>query len=143
MTTAAGVQDRDSKAAEYLQSLRSLTGEIERAMQAIACNSLPTLQDSVANQQTLTARLGTLANDLCIPLEAKSSIAREGMDENLMGQIHTAANKLQGLNLRYAALLKHASRSLALMTSLFDSFKGQFTEGSGPRLKHQTWSCQV
>jgi hypothetical protein len=60
-----------------------------------------------------------------------------------MQQIRTADGTLQQLNRRYAALLQHSSRSVALMTSLFSSFHGQFQEASGPRLKHQTWSCQM
>jgi hypothetical protein len=30
-----------------------------------------------------------------------------------------------------------------LMASLFNSFQGQLQEASGPRFKHQTWSCQM
>ena len=58
-----GVQDRDLKAAEYLQSLRSLTHELERAMQAIASNALSELEESIDSQQMLSARLGELADD--------------------------------------------------------------------------------
>ena len=60
-----------------------------------------------------------------------------------MGQIHGAAETLQTLNQRYSALLQHSSRSVALMVSLFSSFRGQIQEASGPRLKQQTWSCQM
>jgi len=140
---AAGVPDRELQAAEYLQSLRSMTGEMERAMQAIARNALPELEESVANQQALSARLSTLANELCVPLEAKAAISQTSVDEELMSQIRNAMGTLQNLNRRYAALLQHSSRSVAVMASLFNSFKGQFQEASGPRLKHQTWSCQV
>jgi hypothetical protein len=65
------------------------------------------------------------------------------LDNDMTNQIQAASGVLQKLNLRYAALLQHSSRSVALMASLFSSFKGQFQEASGPRLKHQTWSCQV
>jgi hypothetical protein len=140
--TTAGVQDREVKAAEYLQSLRSLTHELERAMQAIARNALLDLEDSVANQRVLSAQVSRLANDLCVPLEESSPISLR-TDMDLMQQIRTASDTLQTLNRRYATLLQHASRSVALMTSLFGSFKGQFQEASGPRLKHQTWSCQM
>jgi hypothetical protein len=144
MNTAV-VPDRESQAAEYLESLHSMTGEMERAMQAIARNALPELEDSVAHQQLLSARLGALANDLCVPLQADAAFsqANPNMDEELMGQIRSAMTTLQNLNRRYAALLQHSSRSVAVMASLFNSFQGQFQEASGPRLKHQTWSCQV
>jgi hypothetical protein len=139
----AGVLDRDLKAAEYLQSLRSMTDELERAMQAIAHNALPEFEDSIDNQQVLSARLATLADDLCAPLEAKAAIARAMIDDDMMHQIRSANETLQRLNQSYAALLQHSSRSVALMASLFSSFQGKFQEASGPRLKHQTWSCQM
>jgi hypothetical protein len=141
--TAAGVHDRDRKAAEYLQSLRSLTSELERAMQAIARNALSEFEESIDSQQILSARLSKLADDLCVPLQANPAISRASIDDDLMCQIRAADDTLQKLNLRYAALLKLSSRSVALMASLFSSFQGQFQEASGPRLKHQTWSCQM
>jgi hypothetical protein len=145
--TTAGVQDRELKAADYLQSLQSMTRELERAMQAIASNALPDLEESIDNQQLLSARLAGLANDLadtlCVPLEQKPAIAVAAIDEDMAKQIGTANDTLQKLNRRYAALLQHSSRSLALMSQLFSSFQGQFQEASGPRLKHQTWSCQM
>ncbi len=128
---------------EYLQSLRSLTHELERAMQAIAHNNLSELEESIESQQILSARLGELANDMCVPLEADSAISLPRLEDDLGQQIRSASASLQNLNLRYAALLKHSSRSLARMTSLFSSFQGHFQEASGPRLKHQTWSCQM
>ena len=141
--TTPGVTDRETKAAEYLQSLHALTQELENAMQAIAHNALPELEESIANQQALSARLGELATDLCVPLEAAPAIASPGIDDRLKLQIRDANGKLQILNRRYAALLQHSSRSVAMMASLFSSFTGQIQEASGPRLKHQTWSCQV
>ena len=138
-----GVQDRNLKATEYLQSLRSLTHELERAMQAIAHNALSELEESVDSQQVLSARLGELADDMCVPLETGPAIPIACFDEDLRHQIRSASDTLQKLNHRYAALLKHSSRSVARMASLFSSFQGQFQEASGPRLKHQTWSCQM
>lgn len=141
--TVASVQDRNQQAVEYLYVLRSLAAELERAMQAIARNRLSDLEDSVANQQMLSSRLGELVHELCIPLEADAAVFETNTDDDRMRQILTASAALQKLNQRYAALLKHSSRSVALMASLFGSFKGQFQEASGPRLKHQTWSCQM
>jgi hypothetical protein len=141
--TTPGVPDRETKAAEYLQSLHALTQELENAMQAIAHNALPELEESIANQQALSARLGELATDLCVPLQAGPAPSPAGLDETLKLQIGDANGKLQTLNRRYAALLQHSSRSVAMMASLFSGFTGQIQEASGPRLKHQTWSCQV
>jgi len=140
---AASVQDRNQQAVEYLYVLRSLATELERAMQAIAQNRLSDLEDSVANQETLSGRLDELVRELCIPLEAGTPVFQTDTDDDRMHQILRASAALQKLNQRYAALLKHSSRSVALMASLFGSFKGQFQEASGPRLKHQTWSCQM
>jgi hypothetical protein len=140
---SAGVHDRDRKAVEYLQALRSLTHELENAMQAIACNSLSELEESIDGQQVLCARLNKLADDMCVPLEAGPAISLPCIDEDLGLQIRSAAGTLQKLNRQYAALLRHSSRSVARMASLFSSFQGQFQEASGPRLKHQTWSCQM
>jgi hypothetical protein len=139
----AGVQDRELKAAEYLQSLRDLAQELERAMQAIARNALAEFEESIALQQSLCGRLGELARELSAPLEVHAEDMDTWLDNDMTNQIQAASGVLQKLNLRYAALLQHSSRSVALMASLFSSFKGQFQEASGPRLKHQTWSCQV
>ena len=111
-------------------------------MQAIAHNALPELEESIANQQALSIRLGELATDLS-PLEAAPAIYSPAIDDRLKHQIRDANGKLQTLNRRYAALLQHSSRSVAMMASLFSSFTGNIQEASGPRLKHQTWSCQV
>jgi flagellar biosynthesis/type III secretory pathway chaperone len=141
--TTAGVQDRDLKATEYLQTLRSLTHELEKAMQAIARNALPELEESIDSQQVLSARLNELADDLCVPLQADATISQASLDDEMKQQIRSASQTLQRLNQRYAALLRHSSRSVAQMASLFSSFQGKFQEASGPRLKHQTWSCQM
>jgi hypothetical protein len=140
---AAVVQDRSLKAVEYLQLLRSMARELEIAMQAIAQNALPDLEESVANQQILSARLVELADEISAPLRSNPGISQTLIDEKLIDQIRTANDGLQKLNRGYAALLQHSSRSVALMASLFSSFKGQFQEASGPRLKYQTWSCQM
>jgi hypothetical protein len=101
------------------------------------------LEESIESQQVLSARLGELADDMCVPLEADSAIPSASLEDDLGHQIRSASDTLQKLNHRYADLLKHSSRSVAMMASLFSSFQGQFQEASGPRLKHQTWSCQM
>jgi hypothetical protein len=140
-----GMDDRSGNVAEYLRLLRSLSGELEKAMNAIARNALADLEESVASQQMLSHRLTELVTEICLPLESSSSFVapQSGSDDNVMRQIHAASLTLQKLNRRYAALLQHSSRSVALMAPLFSSFKGQFQEASGPRLKYQTWSCQM
>jgi len=140
---ALDVQDRKIELEQHLQLLRSLACELERAMNAVAQNSLPELEDSIANQQVLSARLSKLANGLSRDFRETTAPSLAHLDRDLMRQIGVASSTLQKLNQRYSALIQHSSRSVELMVSLFSSFKGQFQEGSAPRSKHQTWSCQI
>jgi hypothetical protein len=145
--TAIAVEDRKVKATEYLEILRSLASEMEKAMQAIAQNALPELEESVASQQIMSSRLLVLADEISPSLKSNPAVssagADPGVDKDVMHQVQIAGDTLQKLNRRYAALLQHSSRSVALMASLFNSYKGQIKEASGPRLKHQTWSCRM
>jgi hypothetical protein len=140
---AVDVRTRSVKAGEHLQLLRSLASELERAMDAMSRNDLQELEDSVANQQELSQQLGRLADELGSSVQTVCPIPPQSADTDLMGEIRTATGELQRLNFRYSVLLQHSSRSVALMASLFTSFQGQLQEASGPRLKHQTWSCRV
>ncbi|MGA2534433.1 MAG: hypothetical protein ABSF53_00345 [Terracidiphilus sp.] len=140
MTTE--VQEGKGKLEEHLQILFSLAHELERAMQAIAHNSLSELEDSVANQQALSDRLVELGRDVNKRFK-KGADDPVQIDADLMQQVRNASATLQSLNRSYSALLQHSSHSVGLMVSLFSSFRGQIKEGSGSRLKHQTWSCQI
>jgi hypothetical protein len=140
---AAGNPDRQAQAGEYLHLLQGLTAEIERAMQAITDNALPDLEESVANQQMLSEQIDVLVRKLSVPLETGARMRRAAGDDGLRSQIVSANERLQMLNRGYAALLQHSSRSIALMASLFASFRGQIQEASGTRAKVQTWSCQM
>ena len=124
----AAIQDRELKAAAYLQSLRDLAYELERAMQAIARNALVEFEDSIANQQSICSRLRELVHDLSTPLEVEITAINATFDRDMTSQIQAASGVLQKLNYRYAALLQLSSRSVSLMTSLFSSFNGQFQE---------------
>lgn len=139
---ATQVEDRNGKLGEYLEHLQSMALELEKSMQAIADNSLVPLEDSVANQQAIAARLSQLARDLAQPLSNESFVSGASGDEGLMRSVRTAADKLQTLNQNYAALLRHSSHSVGLMISLFRSYRGQMQEDTGAGLKQQTWSCQ-
>jgi hypothetical protein len=136
-------QIRNGKAGEHLHLLRALALELQRAMTAIAANDLPELEDSVANQQELSARLTFLAENWRTSLASAPAASVDGVDASLRDQIRSAAGELQKLNLRYSLLLQHSSRSVALMASLFRSFRGQLQEAPGAGLQQQTWSCHV
>jgi len=136
----ADVQTRNTKAGEHLALLRSLARELERAMTAIAGNNLRELEDSIAAQQTLSGQLSDLAQELRAPVPEDAAPA-ESIDPALRAQIGAANAELQKLNLRYSCLIQHSSRSVALMASLLNSFRGQIREASGEGLR--TLSCQV
>jgi hypothetical protein len=142
MTTVVA-QDRNRNAAEYLQLLEALQDELGKAMRAIANNALAQFEDSIASQQVLSARLVVLADQLSHPPKPESLTPQTHQSDDLMRRIVIAGESLQKLNRTYAALLHHSSRSTAAMVSLFASIQGQFREASGPRLKYQTWSCQM
>jgi hypothetical protein len=140
---AAETPTRIDRAGEHLQTLRALARELERAMHAIASNNLSDLEDSVANQQALSHQLGEAADILRDHALAQRSVPAGPIDAGLMREIREATAELNRLNLRYSILLKYSSRSVAVMAALFNSFRGQIQEASGPRLKHQTWSCRM
>jgi len=137
------IEDRNSKLEEYLQLLRSMAFELERAMSAISDNSIQALEGSLANQEAFSTRLVELADDLSKPVQQKPLTVRGSGDDYLLQRVQTASNELQSLNRRYSALLKFSSHSVAMMVSLFSSYQGQIQEASGPRLKLQTWSCRI
>jgi hypothetical protein len=141
--TANAVQDRKARPPNILSYCDPWQARWKRAMQAIAHNALPDLEESVASQQIMSARLLVLADEISPSLKSNPAVSPAGADADMMQQVLVAGDTLQKLNRRYAALLQHSSRSVALMASLFSSYKGQFKEASGPRLKHQTWSCQM
>jgi flagellar biosynthesis/type III secretory pathway chaperone len=136
--TEADVQSETTRAGDHLQLLRALAAELERAMHAIADNNLPELEDSVAAQQSLSERLSALANAFRAPAPHTAPVSG-----SLGAEIRAAQNQLQQLNLRYSILLEHSSRSVAMMASLLNSFRGQIQEAPGARPKHQTWSCRA
>lgn len=141
--TGGGPQARSNKAGEHLQLLRSLAAELERAMHAISSNNLHELEESIGSQQDLSARLSQLAGELKNRPFAANVSTVDSIPTDLMQEIRAASAELQRLNLRYSYLLQLSSRSVVLMASLFNSFKGQIKEVPGARSKLQTWSCQV
>jgi hypothetical protein len=135
----AEVATRTPTTGEHLRLLQALARELERAMQAIVRNDLPELEDSISTQQDLSQQLSALAGEL----RSEAPSLKEPVGHTpVMAQIKSAAAELRRLNLRYSILVEHSSRSVAMMASLFNSFRGQIQEATGARLKQQTWSCQ-
>ena len=145
--TGAIVPDPNRRAAEYLHLLQSLAAELEVAMGAISRNALLDLEESLVDQEALGARLRMLAGEVSLFRQRNPETAPAnspaGIDSDLASRMIRASNTLQQLNREYAALLQHSSRSAVMMVSLLSSYKGQFQEASGSRLKVQTWSCQM
>lgn len=140
---AAELTTRRARAGEHLQLLRVLAYELDRAMQAIAGNKIEELEDSILNQQTLGLELSALADEIGASAQAYRPLQSDSIDPDLTNEIRAAEEQLRRLNYRYSILLKHSSRSVELMASLFRSFQGQYQEASGSRLQHRTWSCQM
>jgi hypothetical protein len=142
MMDPQALPERDRLAASYLQQLQGLALEISAAMDAIATNALSRFQESVAKQEMLCFSLMQIANAV-----AKGSPSfREALssyDPAADQEIQAASEAIRKLNLRYAALLKHSGRSIALLSSLCRNYLGQSQEVRGPRLKRQTWSCEM
>jgi hypothetical protein len=137
------VQKRDELAATYLQQLQALAFEITVATDAIAANALSTLQESVAKQEMLCASLATMAKTLGDGSRVSEVPLAPGNDTGVEVKIRAARRAIVELNLQYAALLKHSGKSIALLISLCKSHTGRFQEARGPRLKQQTWSCEM
>lgn len=140
-----GEQDhaRDRIATAYLQQLQELASEINLATGAIAANALPAFRESVAKQEMLSASLASMANSVSQRLQSSQGVSLPPSETAIETRIRKAGRELQELNLRYAALLRHSGRSIALLASLCRSHAGQFQEDRGPRLKRQTWSCEM
>jgi len=132
---------RDQQAVEQLEIVRALGEELERAMLAITCNAISDLEESLEAQNVLASRLRDArsqgrdrSGDDSIKLSANHPLAKDIAD---------AQAELLGINRVYDAVLRRSSHSASLMASLLSSCNGIFQEASGPRLKHQTWSCRM
>jgi hypothetical protein len=137
------LQTRDEIAARYLQQLQELAFEISAATDAIAANALPKLQESVAKQEMLCSNLAMLANSVSEGFRTSERTLPAHSDNSVELKIRAASKAISELNLQYAALLKHSGKSIALLASLCRSRTGDFQEAHGPRLKRQTWSCEM
>lgn len=131
------------EAVEYLANLRGLAGELNRAMEAIVMQQLPTLQNSLHLQKLQTARLADLRHAPMGRLEHDSQPVKESIDSDLALEIQAATDTLLLLNGRYAALLKHSQDTLRLLAGLYSSYGGSVQPNSGVQSSLQTWSCEI
>lgn len=99
----------------YLEQLQLLASEIQAAIEAVATHSLAALEASVARQEQICAALSKLA-------EATET---QPIDVYLREHIRSAAESVRRLNMQYGALLRHSSRSIALLTALCRNGAGE------------------
>ena len=142
MTNTAATH-RDQRLISYLEAARSLTRELGQAMLAISSNRLTDLEKSLAVQDVLIEELLGMRRKGWVRAAIGPAIESKAIDICLAKEVEVAAAALQDANRVYGALLRRSTHSASLMASLLDSFKGHFQEASGPRLKYQTWSCQM
>jgi hypothetical protein len=126
-----------------IETAQILITEIERAITAIAYNELGNLEESVTEQHVLTIRLKMLREQYPVGSNDRATIAEPPFDGELLRELLVTDVKLQAVSQLYHAVLQHSSRSASLMALLLGACRGQFQEASGPRLKYQTWSCQM
>ena len=119
-------------AGEHLELLRALAVELDRAMEAIVRNDLPALENSIATQQSLCLLLSNSSQQIAEGSRQPAGSA-QSLDPEIKRQIGDATGELRKLNQRYSILLKHSSRSAAMMALLFSSYRGQIKEASGQR----------
>ncbi len=112
-----------SSALKYLEQLQELTDEINAGLYAVGANELSAFQSSVVKQQEICASLCRLT-DLDQMGRRESSLIAEPSDSDLDARILIAAESLQALNERYAALLKHSGESVRLFAGLCQSYRG-------------------
>ena len=118
---------------EHLARLRALSQQLASAISAIERNDLAKLQSSVAAQESLCCEL-TAAQWPLSPVATESA---------LLDEISATQMELAQLNRVYAAVLKRAQRSAALMTALYRSFGQGYAKDAPPPAEEQTLSCEV
>lgn len=126
-------------ASEYLRSLKALASEIVNAMNAIADNSPEQVKASVSMQEMLCAEATTMANSL---MELARVDASE-LEPAIKLDIKKTQEEVDGLIQRYRALLQHSEKSIAVLSTLCNSYGRGTSRGGYPVTAHQTWSCEV
>jgi hypothetical protein len=137
------IQTHDQLGAAYLLQLQTLAFEISVAIDAVAANALTSFQESVAKQEMLCGVLASMAKTISEKVRLSEQPLLVLSDSSVVRRIRATSDAIRGLNLQYAALLRHSGRSIALLASLCRSHTGQFQEARGLRSKRQTWSCEM
>lgn len=141
--TNADTKRRDQQVTNYLQYMQALRVEMATAMECIADSALTPLQECISRQEALCAELVLLVKALKPGTPSTALASPANVDPTMAVRVREAGESLRQTNLEYSALLKHSSRSLALLSSLCNTYTGQQQEARGPRSKYQTWSCEM
>ena len=142
------INSRNQQASEQLQLLCMMRSELEAAMLAVAQNRLSDLEESIAEQAALVARLRSILGGVSSsggesgPDEAAELNGQE-FGQDITEELLLAGRELQRTARIYARLLRHSSHSAALTASLLGSMRERGKEASGSRPGYHTWSCQV
>jgi|SRR5271165_107932 len=127
---------------EHLAQVHALAQAIASAIAAIEKNDLIKFESYVAAQETICNRLaGT--KWAVLSSTAEKAPSGENPDAQLLREIYQAHLALAQLNRVYAALLKGARKSVALIASLYRSHGEGYDRGPLPSLQRRTWSCEV
>jgi len=118
---------------EQVARVRALSEQLSLAITAIERNDLGQLQGSIATQESLCCEL-TDGNWPSSPLATDSA---------LLADLRAAQLELAQMNRVYAAVLKRAQRSAALLTALYRSFGEGYAKDAPPPVEKPTLSCEV
>jgi hypothetical protein len=131
------------EAEEYLESIRALAQELDRAMEAIAVRELSTFEESLHRQRAACANLADLPRRSAQRRAGHTGSNAAPVDAELAGRISAATTALLTLNSRYSALLKHSGDTMRLFAGLFRSYTGTTQQGMGMTTNLHTWSCEL
>lgn len=132
----------DELAFEYLTMSRSLAAEMTFAMECIASNAMPKFVESVKRQVALSEALEELAGRMArfVKASGRLSVANTNAFD---AEIKAVWREIRELNLTYATLLSHSSKSIDQLTNLCKSFLGQIPGVSESGMRRQTWYCEA
>jgi len=141
-------QQSEDEAQEYLTNLQCLSSELQRAMEAIVSQELPSLQDSLQLQRSTCARLSDLKQSVKVKQLLDSGQRKDGTDCDLSIEIKAATESLLTLNRQYSALLKHCGETLRLLIGLSRGYlypgdRGLSPFALGTQTRSQGWHCEI
>ncbi len=103
------------EAQHCLAQMEALAHEIRTAIDAVAGNALPVLEDSVERQRELANGLGVAVSRV-----RAAGLGRQGtsLQQDFESRFRKGLQALSTLNEEYAVLLEHSGRSVRLLQAL-------------------------